>query len=108
MYTFGSQGSSKLRRVDIVKAAIDVKEEGGDLEVESLEEANFMREGRGGIERGKAGEEAGLMGMEQGTGPGQEGEAGGGDAFYNLGKGFEEDDDPEGGWRVIRGFAWFV
>ena len=57
-----------------------------------------MGEGGGSVKRGEAGERAGLVGMEQGTGPGQEGEAGGGDAFHNLGEGFKEDDDPEGGW----------
>ena len=56
-----------------------------------------MGEGCGGVEGGKAGEGAGLVGVEEGTGPGNEGEAGGGDAFHDFGESFEEDDDPEGG-----------
>ena len=31
MYTFGSQGSGELGRVDVIKAALDVEEEGGDF-----------------------------------------------------------------------------
>ena len=108
MYTLGPQGSGKLGRINVVKAAFDVEEEGGDLEVEELKEADLVGEGRSGVERGKAGEGAGLVGMEEGARPGQEGEAGGGDAFHNLGKSLEEDDDPEGGRRIIRGLAWLV
>ena len=73
MYVFISQGRGKLRWIDIVKAPLDVEEQGRDLKVESLEEADFMGEGRGGIERGQAGEGAGLVGVEQGAGPSQEG-----------------------------------
>ena len=108
MYTLGPQDSGKLRWVEVVKAAFDIEEEGGDLEVESLEEADLMGEGSSGVERGETGEGAGLVAVEQGAGPGQEGETRGGNAFHNLREGFEEDDDPEGGWRVIRGLAWLV
>ena len=75
MYAFVSQGRGKLRWIDIVKASLDVEEQGRDLEVEALEETNFVGEGCGGVEGGKAGEGAGLVGMEEGTGPGNEGEA---------------------------------
>ena len=47
-----------------------------------------MSEGSGGVERGKAGEGASLVRVEQGAGSGQEGEAGGGDAFDNFGESF--------------------
>ena len=97
MHTFGSQGSRELGRVDVVKAAFDVQEKGGDFKVESLEEANFMGEGCRGVEGAKARDRAGWVGMEEGTGSGNEGEAGGRNAFHDLGEGFEEDDDPEGG-----------
>ena len=56
-----------------------------------------MGEGCSGVEGGKAGEGAGLMGVEEGAGPGNESEAGGRNAFYDFGEGFEKDDDPEGG-----------
>ena len=73
MYAFVSQGRGELRWIDIVKASLDVEEQGRDLEVESLEEADFMGEGRGGVVRGEAGEGAGLVGVEQGAGPSQKG-----------------------------------
>ena len=94
--------------VDIVKAALDIEKEGGDLKVKALEEADLMGESRGGIEYGKAGEGAGLVGVEEATGPGQEGESGGGDTFKNLGESFQEDDDSEGGRRVVRGLARLI
>ena len=60
-----------------------------------------MGEGCCGIKGGKAGEGAGLVGVEEGTGPGDEGQAGGRNAFHDFGEGFEEDDDPEGGRLVV-------
>ena len=97
-----------MGRVDVVKATFDVKEEGGDSEVKALKEADFMGEGRSRVERGETGEGAGLMGVEEVAGSGQEGEAGSGDTFHNLGEGFQEDDHSEGGWRVVGGFARLV
>ena len=88
MYTFVPQGRGKLRRIDIVKASFDVEEQGRNLEVEALEEAYFVREGRGSIERGEAGKGTGLVRVEEGTGPSQEGQTGGGDALHDLGEGF--------------------
>ena len=76
-----------MGRVDVVEAALDVQEEGGDLQVQALEEANLVGEGCRGVEGGEAGEGAGLVGMEDAAGSGDEGEAGGGDPFHNLGKG---------------------
>ena len=88
MYPFGSQCSGELGTVDIVKAALDIKEEGGDPEVKWLEEADLMGESSGGIECGKTGEGAGLVGVEEAAVSGNEGEAGGGNTFNNLGESF--------------------
>ena len=97
MNPFGPQCSSELGRVDVVEAALDVKKEGGDLKVQALEKADLVGESRGGVERGKAGEGAGLVGVEEVAGSGDEGETGGGNPFDNLGEGFLEYYDPEGG-----------
>ena len=75
VYPFGPQRSGEWRRVDIVKAALDVEEEGGDFKVKSLEETDLMSEGCGGVERGEAEERAGLVGMEKATRPGEQGES---------------------------------
>ena len=86
-----------MGRVDVVKAALDVKEEGGDLKVQALEKANLMGESRSGVECGETGEGTGLVGVEETTGPGDEGETRGGFPFYNLGEGLQKYYDPEGG-----------
>ena len=84
---FGPHRSSKLRRVDVVKAALDVQEEGGDLEVQALEKANLVGESRGGVKSGEAGEGAGLVGVQEATRSGEGGETGGRDPFHNFGEG---------------------
>ena len=75
MYPFGPQCSGELCRVDIVKATLDVEEEGGDLEVKALEETDLVSEGCCGVERGEAGEGTGLVRVEKATGPGEQLEA---------------------------------
>ena len=97
-----------MRRVDVVKATLDVEEEGGDLKVQALEEANFVGESCGGVERGEAEEGTGLVGKEEVAGSGDEGETRGSHPFYNLGEGLQEHYDPEGGGRVVGGLAGFV
>ena len=77
-----------MGRIDVIKAAFDIVEKGGDLKVKLLEETNFMGESRGGVKCGEAGEGAGLVGVEEASGSGKEGEAGGGDTFHNLGESF--------------------
>ena len=76
-----------MGRVDVVEAALDIQEEGGDLKIQALEEPNLGGESRSGVERGEAGERAGLVGVEDAAGSGNKGEAGGGYAFHNLGEG---------------------
>ena len=77
-----------MGRIDVVKAAFDVEKEGGDFKLEALEELDLMSEGCGGVESGEAMEGACLMRVEEAAGSGEEGEAGGGDTFHNLGEGF--------------------
>ena len=108
MYTLGPLRSSKLGRVDVVEAALDVKEEGGDLKVKALEKANLVGEGRCSVESGEAGEGAGLVGVEEAAGSGDEAETGGGNPFHDLGKGLQEYYDPVGGRRVVGGLPRFV
>ena len=108
MYTLGPKCSSKLGRVDVVEAALDVKEEGGDFKVKALEKANLVGEGGGGVERGEVWEGAGLVGVEEVAGSGDEGETRGGYPLHNLGEGLQEYYDPEGGRRVVGGLAGFV
>ena len=75
-----------MRRVDVVEAALDVKEKGGDFKIQALEETDLMGEGSGGVEGREARERAGLVGVEKATGPGKQGEARGGDPFHNFGE----------------------
>ena len=56
--------------------------------VKALKEADLKSECCGGVERGEAGEGARLVGVEEATGPGEEGEAGGGDPLHDLAEGF--------------------
>ena len=65
MYPFGPERSGELGRVDIVKAAFDVEEERGGLEVQALKETNFVGEGCGSIEGGEARKRTGLVGVEE-------------------------------------------
>ena len=60
----------------------------GNFEVQSLEEADFMGKGCGGVEGEEAGEGASLMWVEKAAGPCEKGEARSGDPFHNFGKGF--------------------
>ena len=71
VYPFGPQCSAELGRVDVVEAALDVEEVGGDLEVEALEETDLMGESRGGVKHGESGEGAGLVGVEEAAGSGK-------------------------------------
>ena len=75
MYPFGPWSSGELRRVDIVKAALDVEKEGGDLKVKAVEEPDLMSEGCSGVESGEAREGGSLVGVEQASGLGEQGEA---------------------------------
>ena len=77
-----------MGRINIVEAALDVEEERGNLEVQSLEEADFVGKCCRGVKSGEARAGATLKGVEEAAGPCEEGEARGGDPFHNFGKGF--------------------
>ena len=53
-----------------------------------MKEADFVGEGCSGVEGGEAREGASLVGVEEAAGPGEEGEAGGGNILNNFGEGF--------------------
>ena len=97
-----------MGRVNIVEPTLDVEEKGGDLEVQPLEKADFVGEGCGGVESGEAREGASLMRVEKVAGPCEEGEVGGGDPFHYFGDGFQKNNDPKGGQRIVGGFAGFI
>ena len=71
-----------------MEATLDVEEERGNFEVQSLEEADFVGKCCSGVKSGEAREGAGLMGVEEAAGPCEEGEARGGDPFHMFWKGF--------------------
>ena len=73
-----------------------------------LEEADLVGKCCSGVKSGEAREGASLVWVEEAAGPGEEGEAGGGDQFYNCSKGFYKEDDPEGGRCVVGGFPRLV
>ena len=68
--------------INIVEAALNVEEEGGNFDVQLLEEADFMGECCSGVKGGEAREGASLMGVEEAAGPCEEGEARGKDPFH--------------------------
>ena len=70
--SFSPQRRCELARVDIVEAALDVQEKGGDLGTKSLEEADLMGEGRCGVESGETREGPCLVRVKQAHMPGQE------------------------------------
>ena len=97
VHPFGPECRGELRGVDIVKAALDVEEEGGDLKVKALEEADLVGEGCGVIKCGETGKGASLVRVEEAAGSGEEGETGGGYPFHDPREGLQKHDDPEGG-----------
>ena len=67
-----------------------------------------MSEGCGGFQCEETGERPSLVRVEEATRSSKEGEVGGGHSFHCLGEGFKEDDEPEGGWRIVGGFPGIV
>ena len=64
-----------------------------------------MGEGGSGVEGREACERPSLIGVNEAQGSGQEGKNGGDNPFQDFGYSFEEDNDPEGGRAVVRGFT---
>ena len=77
-----------MGRVNVVEAALDVKEEGENLEVQSMEGTDLVGKCCSGVKGGEAREGASLVGVEEAAESCEEGEARGDDPFHYFGEGF--------------------
>ena len=107
-YVFGEEEGPKLGRVDVVEAGFCVEEEGGDFEAGSLKGSDLVGECGHRIRGAEAREGAALVWVEQARLSRQSSEPDSEDAFKDFRDGFEENDDPEGGWGVVRRLPGFV
>ena len=105
---FRAEGLTEDVGIHIVEPYLDVQEKRGDLAVWALERADCVDKSRAGIKRGEGGERATLVGIKETHIAGHRRESGSGNSFKDFGDCLEEDDDPERGWGVVRGFTGFV
>jgi len=104
----GQKSGSEGGGIDVVEASLDVQKEGGDLQSGSLEGFYLLSEGEAGVGGAESREEAALVRVEEASGfcNGRQSECH--YPFEDLGDGFEEDDDVEGGGGVVGGLAGLV
>jgi len=93
----GQESGSKGGGVDIVEAGFDGKEQGGDFQSGSLESLYFVHEGEAGVGVTESWQGAALVWVEQASRPSDGGQSDRHYPFEDLGHGFEEKNDAEGG-----------